>query len=143
MQHVSKRVLQEEKDRKNNLICIRFLVFAEKSGSQIIQIPKEKRIIDVAPKNAYAFIASKDHRPPSSETCGRIYLNGVKITIDQAMQLLSKDKPAHIYTTPDAFITLKSNKNLEWAVLSRMVTSPSRKQGVFPLHAGDRVQNFI
>lgn len=143
MQYVSKNVRLDNNFTKSGLICIRFFVFSEKTGSQIILIPKNKPIFEVAPKNAYAFIASKDHRPPPSEKGGRTYLNGTKITIEQAIQLLSKDKPQHIYTTPNAFITLKSNKQVEWAVLSRMVTTPSRKQGVFPLHTGDSVQHFI
>lgn len=136
------RAYSEEELRKSTLICVRYLTFAQNSGSTTKLIPKGKCIIQEAPRNAYAFIASKNHLSPPIDG-KRVYFNGRKITIEDAMNLLSKDKPEHIYTTPSSFNTLKVNKNIEWAVLSRLVTHPSRKQGVFPLYPGDEVQAII
>lgn len=131
-------------DLTSNLVCVRYFTFSVKAGSQIIQIPRGKSPFVDAPPNAYAYVASKDHRAPPSDRGSRVYFNGIKLNIDQAKHLLSKkDKPIHISTTLDSFNMLCMHRNAEWAVLSRLVTSPIRQQGVFPLYPGDTVETFI
>lgn len=135
------RAYAEEEVRKSTLICIRYLSFGDKCGSTTKLIPKEKCIISEAPRNAYAFIASKDHRSPPIDG-ERVYFNAEKITVEAAMEFLSNDKPEHVYTTPSSFCTLKIHQNIEWAVLSRLVTHPKLIQGVFPVNPGDKVQAY-